>query len=236
MPQQLGRMPAMYKVWMVEPRLYATLGEARAAASAYERETGAIVAVTEDAAEDATARLAGILALHGVASAASVAMEFARAIVAEATPAAPAPETYNGWKNHSTWHVALVLGDDEFIDRRARAIVAEACERATAEAREDEFNIYRGDAETIRRHCVMVAGDAIQEYVDEFMDEYAQFGWRSPYRDIPSAECEAARMMARQCIASYMAECDYAEIGEAYIRRIAEDAAYVASATAGAAQ
>jgi hypothetical protein len=236
MPQQLGRMPAMYKVWMREPRSYATIGEARAAASAYERETGAIVAVTEDIAEDATARLAGILALHGVASAASVAMEFARAIVAEATPAAPAPETYNGWKNHSTWHVALVLGDDEFIDRRARAIVAEACERATAEAREDEFNFYRGDAERIAAHCAYVAGEALSAYVDGMLGDFAVWPDRVPYSADRRAECNAARMIADQCIASYMGDCDYNEIGEAYIRRIAEDAAYRASATAGAAQ
>jgi hypothetical protein len=231
----------MYTVWMVEPRSYATMEEARAAASAYERETGAIVAVTEDAAEDATARLAGILALHGVAGAAGIAMEFARTIVAEATPEAPAPDTYNGWKNHSTWHVALVLGNDSIVDTRVRAIVAEACERAAAEAADDEFNIYRGDAEAIRRHCTMVAGDAIEAYCEALLERYCDIlAMPMPYipraRKEDRAECEQIRYIASQCIASYMAECDYAEIGEAYIRRIAEDAAYRASAAAGAAQ
>ncbi len=102
-------------------------------------------------------------------------------------------EQYNGWKNYETWGVALVMSNEEGIQRRWQ-------ERAAELKQKENPHPFWTDEEYVR----FTLSDEMSVHVEEMSE---------PSQDIP----EYVRLLMSQLIGSALGKVDWGEIAASYM-------------------
>jgi hypothetical protein len=148
---------------------------------------------------------------------------------------------YNGWKNHTTWHINLILTNDQATLTEAQKVSDQAYYRARFEHflnNRVEGELYDNWAESDRAG-IFGAADRLKGWAEGLMETMVDLDTTARPPDITPARMRTTakriaqlkiqgsmRLIAKQAIQDALDGCDWVEIAEAFDERRKETLAY----------